>query len=82
MRVAAGRETPVVRELADRREHDDRGCVGCRVPTGHSKKRLAPRNSLARWLTGMIRTSLSEFGASIIIPLPMYIVTWPTTGRS
>ena len=44
------------------------------------RDRRAPRKSLVR--TGTMRTSLAEFGASIIWPPPMYIATWPTTGCS
>jgi hypothetical protein len=68
----------VVRELPDRRERDDRNrpCDEERS----QKKRLAPRKSLVRM--GTMRTSLREFGDSIICPFPIAIETWPTTGLS
>jgi hypothetical protein len=69
---------PVVVEQPDRREDDDRECIGERGPD--QKKRRAPRKSLVR--IGTIRTSLREFGASIIMPPPIAIDTWPTTGLS
>ena len=77
-RVARGREVTVMRQLADRREGDDRERAGKRRAS--QKKRRAPRKSLMR--TGTMRTSLAEFGASIIWPPPMYIATWPTIGCS
>jgi hypothetical protein len=52
----------VVRKLADRRERQDRDRSGDQECS--QKKRLAPRKSLV--LIGTIRTSLREFGASII----------------
>jgi hypothetical protein len=70
-RVTGGREMPVMGQLADRRECDDRNRTGeGRAP---QKNRRAPRKSLVR--TGTMRTSLAEFGASIIRPPPMYIET-------
>ena len=77
-RVPRGRKVAVMRQLADCREKDDRGRAGERRAS--QKKRRAPRKSLMR--TGTMRTSLAEFGASIIWPPPMYIATWPTIGCS
>ena len=77
-RVAAERDVVVVRELADRREREDRDGAGDQERS--QKKRLAPRKSLV--LIGTMRTSLREFGASIICPFPIAIETWPTTGLS
>ena len=77
-RVAGERDSVVVGELADRREREDRDDAGNEQ---RSQKNLrAPRKSLV--LTGTMRTSLWEFGASIISPLPSAIETWPTTGLS
>ena len=76
--VAARRDVVVVRELADRRERDD--CDPAGDQERSQKNRLAPRKSLVR--IGTMRTSLREFGASIICPLPSTIETWPTTGLS
>jgi hypothetical protein len=61
-RVTAERDVVVVRELADRREGEDRDRTGDQE--GSQRKRLAPRKSLV--LIGTMRTSLREFGASII----------------
>ena len=66
----------IVRELADRREEQDRDHPG--KSEGSQKNLRTPRKSLVR--TGTMRTSLAEFGASIIFPPPMYIATWPPTG--
>ena len=86
-RVAGERDVVVVRELADRREEQDRdrsasrACEKASTPRRQTPKNLrTPRKSLVR--TGTIRTSLAEFGASIIFPPPMYMATWPTTGCS
>jgi hypothetical protein len=76
--ITADRNVLVVRELADRREHHDRDRAG---ESEASQKNLrTPRKSLVR--TGTMRTSLAEFGDSIIFPSPMYMATWPTTGCS
>jgi len=72
------RDMMVVRELADRRERDYRHGTGDQQRL--QKKRLAPRKSLL--LIGTMRTSLREFGASIIWPFPIAIETCPTTGLS
>jgi hypothetical protein len=77
-RIPARGDVMVVRELADRREDDDRNEAGDRETA--QKKRRTPRKSLVR--TGTIRTELAEFGASIMRPPPMYMATWPTTGCS
>jgi hypothetical protein len=77
-RVAAERDVVVVRELADRRERENRDRT--RDQERPQRKRLAPRKSLV--LIGTMRTSLREFGASIIWPFPITIETWPTTGLS
>jgi hypothetical protein len=77
-RVAAERDVMLVRELADRREDDDRNDAGERERS--QKKRRTPRKSVVR--TGTTRTSLAEFGDSIIRPPPMNMATWPTTGCS
>jgi hypothetical protein len=63
--VAAQRHAAVMRQLADRREDDDRDDTGDRK-TRHRQKLRAPSKSLVR--TGTMRTSLREFGASIISP--------------
>jgi hypothetical protein len=76
--VPARRDVMVVRQLADRREDDDRNQAGDRETA--QKNRRTPRKSLVR--TGTMRTELAEFGASIMRPPPMYIATWPTTGCS
>ena len=76
--IAVQRQVAVVIEQPDRREEDDRQRIGEGEPG--QKKRRAPRKSLVR--TGTIRTSLREFGASIIMPPPIAIETWPTTGLS
>jgi hypothetical protein len=76
--IAAQRNVMVVRELADRREGENRHRTGDEQCS--QKKRLAPRKSLV--LIGTMRTSLFEFGASIIWPFPIAIETWPTTGLS
>ena len=77
-RIAGERDVMVVRELADRREEKDRDRPGERERL--QKNLRAPRKSLVR--TGTMRTSLAEFGASIISPPPMYMATWPTIGCS
>ena len=76
--VAAERDMVVMRELADRRERDDRDRASGQERS--QKKRLAPRKSLV--LIGTMRTSLRELGDSIIWPPPIAIETWPTTGCS
>lgn len=76
--VAGRREVAVMRQLADRRERDD--CDRAGEGGALQKNRRAPRKSLVR--TETMRTSLAEFGASIMRPPPMYIATWPTTGCS
>ena len=76
--VAARRDAAVVLQPADRREGDDRDRAG--EAERSQKNRRTPRKSLVR--TGTMRTSLREFGASIIRPPPTYIATWPTTGCS
>ena len=77
-REAADRDAAVVGQAADRREGDDRDRAADGEP--RQKKRRTPRKSLVR--TGTMRTSLREFGDSIILPPPMYIATCPTTGCS
>ena len=77
-RITDGRQVTVVGQLADRRERDDRKRAG--EGGASQRNRRAPRKSLVR--TGTMRTSLAEFGDSIIRPLPMYIDTCPTTGCS
>jgi hypothetical protein len=76
--VARRGEVAMMRQLADRRERDD--CDRAGESGAPQKNRRAPRKSLVR--TGTMRTSLAEFGASIIRPSPMYIATCPTTGCS
>jgi hypothetical protein len=70
-RVAGRRKVTMVGQLADRRERDDRQRPG--KGRASQKNRRAPRKSLVR--TGTTRTSLAEFGDSIIRPPPMYIET-------
>jgi hypothetical protein len=77
-RIATERDMVVVRELPDRRERADRD-QACNEERSQ-KKRLAPRKSLVRM--GTMRTSLREFGDSIICPFPIAIETWPTIGLS
>lgn len=77
-RVTAEGNVVVVRKLADRRERKDRH--GPRNEERSQKNLRAPRKSLV--LIGTMRTSLREFGASIICPFPSTIETWPTTGLS
>ena len=69
--VAAGRDVVVVRELADCRERDDRDSSGDQERP--QKNLRAPRKSLV--LIGTTRTSLREFGDSIINPPPSAIET-------
>ena len=74
-RIARRMEPALVGEQADRDEDEDRDGVRDRRSQGHATNRRAPRKSEAR--IGTTRTSLAEFGDSIIIPPPRNIATCP-----
>jgi hypothetical protein len=70
-RIAGRGEVAVMRELPDRREGDDG--KRARERGASQRNRRAPRKSFVR--TGTMRTSLAEFGDSIMRPPPMYMAT-------